>query len=187
MLGNRRRRIEIDALSVRHGASAHTAIPRLAADYSTLESLDGDANRMSSHAVIVSVAINRKTGEVRVDGAEGFLDCGPPIVEESVQGQMNGAFAMGVRQALTESLSIGERFAGRGNWNLNLYHVPTAKQCAVGSTRFQVLPAKQDEPSGRSEVVFNPIPSAIVNAIADATGHRFRSLAVKQADVMALL
>jgi len=186
-VGDTSRRMEIDGLSIRHGASLYAAIPRSAVHYSPLESLDGDANRMSSYAAIVSVMVNRKTGEVRVDGADGFLDCGPPILEEIVQGQMNGAFAMGVGQALTESLSVGELFAGQGDWNLHLYHVPTAKDCAVGSTSFQILPPKQNEPRGMSEVVFNPIPAAIVNAIADATGHRFRSLPVRQADVARVL
>jgi CO/xanthine dehydrogenase Mo-binding subunit len=185
--GNKAQRLSIDALSVRHGGSAYTSIPRSAVHYSPLASLDGDANRMSSYAAIVSVMVDRNTGEVHVNGADGFLDCGPPIVEEIVQGQMNGAFAMGVGQALTESLSLGELFAGQGDWNLHLYHVPTAKQCAVGSTRFQILTAKQDQPRGMSEVVFNPIPSAIVNAIADATGHRFRTLPVKPTDIIKAL
>lgn len=186
-LGNKAHRLPIDALSIRRGGSAYASIPRSAVHYSPLASLDGDANRMSSYAAIVSVMVDRKTGDVHVDGADGFLDCGPPIVEEIVQGQMNGAFAMGIGQALTESLSVGELFAGHGDWNLHLYHVPTAKQCAVGSTNFHILPATKDQPRGMSEVVFNPIPSAIVNAIADATGHRFRTLPVKPADIIKAL
>jgi len=186
-IGRTNHRMEIDALSVRYGASPYEAIPRSAAHYSPLASLDGDANRMSSYAAIISVMVNRKTGEISINSADGFLDCGPPIVEEIVLGQMNGAFAMGVGQALTESLSAGELFVGQGDWNLHLYHVPKAKDCAVGSTNFHILPAKQDDPRGMSEVVFNPIPAAIVNAIADATGHRFRSLPVKEADVMKAL
>ena len=185
-VGNTNRRLEIDALSVRYGPSPYVAIPRSAVHYSPLASLDGDANRMSSYAAIISVLVNRKTGEIHVEGVDGFLDCGTPIVEEIVQGQMNGAFAMGIGQALTESLSDGELFAGQGDWNLHLYHVPKAKDCALGSTRFEILPA-QDDPRGMSEVVFNPIPAAIVNAMADATGHRFRSLPVKETDVMKAL
>lgn len=182
-IGESNRRIPIDALSVRYGASSYVAIPRLAVDYSPLQSLDGDANRMSSYAAIVSVRVSRETGEIKIDGADGFLDCGSPIVREIVQGQMNGAFSMGVGQALTESLSLGELFAGQGDWNLHLYRVPMAKDCAIGSTRFHLLSSEEDEPRGMSEVVFNPIPSAIVNAIAHATGHRFRSLPVRREHV----
>lgn len=182
-LHTKTRSAAIDGLSIRWGDSPYIPIPRSAARYSPLRSIDGDANRMSSYAVIVSVMVERSSGEVKIHGAEGFLDCGTPIVAEIVQGQINGAFAMGIGQALTESLSIGEQAAGGGNWNLHLYRVPLAKDCAIGSTRFQMINYSHGEPRGMSEVVFNPVPSAILNAIADATGQRFRELPVNPADV----
>jgi CO/xanthine dehydrogenase Mo-binding subunit len=37
---------------------------------------------------------------------------------------------------------------------------------------------ENEDPKGMSEVVLNPIPSAIANAIADATGKRFNSLPI---------
>ena len=182
-LNNANRRMAIDALSIRHGQLPYIPIPRSASHYSPLQSLDGDANRMSSYAIIVSVMVDRATGQIRIKGAEGFLDCGPPIVTEIVQGQMNGAFAMGIGQALTETLSVGEHSADQGNLNLHLYRVPVAKDCAVGATEFHILPDSDGEPRGMSEVVFNPIASAILNAVADATGKRFRSLPVHPAEV----
>jgi CO/xanthine dehydrogenase Mo-binding subunit len=182
-LNNVNRRIAIDGLCIRHGVSPYVPVPRRASYYSPLQSLDGDANRMSSYAVIVSVTVARTTGQIKIEGAEGFLDCGPPIVTEIVQGQMNGAFAMGIGQALTETLSVGEDSAGQGNLNLHLYRVPLAMDCAVGSTKFHILPDSEGEPRGMSEVVFNPIASAILNAVADATGKRFRSLPVHAAEI----
>ncbi len=38
-----------------------------------------------------------------------------------------------------------------------------------------------------SEVVFNPIPAAIVNAIADAIDVRLTRLPIKPADILAVL
>ncbi|MDN4016547.1 xanthine dehydrogenase family protein molybdopterin-binding subunit [Zwartia panacis] len=175
---------EIDALSIRRGANQYVAVPRTRVKYSPLRSLNGDANRMSSYAAIVSVTVNRSTGEIRVVDAETFLDCGPPIQKEIVEGQMLGAFAMGIGQTLTEDLSLDNQSAGQGEFNLHLYKLPTARECAVGVAKFNILDATQgDEPRGMSEVVFNPISAAIVNALADATQYRFKSLPIRQADV----
>lgn len=179
---------KIDALSVRNGAREYVAVPRTSVKYSSLRSLNGDANRMSSYAVIVSVTVNRSTGEVRIVDAETFLDCGPPIQKEIVEGQMQGAFAMGIGQTLTENLSHANQSAGQGELNLHLYQLPLAKDCAVGKTKFNILEATiGDEPRGISEVVFNPIPAAIVNALADATQHRFNTLPISRVDVKKVL
>jgi CO/xanthine dehydrogenase Mo-binding subunit len=179
---------KIDALSVRKGSKEYVTVPRTSVKYSSLRSLDGDANRMSSYAVIVSVTVKRSTGEVRIVDAETFLDCGPPIQKEIVEGQMQGAFAMGIGQTLTENLSHANQPAGQGELNLHLYQLPLAKDCAVGTANFNILESSVgDEPRGMSEVVFNPIPAAIVNALADATQHRFNTLPISQVDVKKVL
>lgn len=181
-------RSKIDAISVRQGRNPYQAIARKEVQYPSLHSLEGDANRMASYAVIVSVAVNQASGEVRVVDAETFLDCGPVIQREIVEGQMQGAFAMGIGQTLTESLTDSSDSAGNGGWNLNRYQLPLMADCAVGVARFNiVLPVEGDEPRGISEVVFNPVPAAIVNAIADATGVRLTQLPIKPIDLKAAL
>lgn len=175
---------KIDALSVRHGIKDYVAIPRRSVKYSPLRSLDGDANRMSSYAAIVSVSINKPSGEIRVVDVETFLDCGPTIKREIVEGQMQGSLAMGIGQALSEDLLLDNQSAGQGDWNLHLYKLTTAKDCALGSTKFNILESSaSDEPRGMSEVVFNPIPAAIANAVADAIQYRFKSLPIRPSDV----
>lgn len=188
LISDKKYESKIDAVSVRNGSRDYVAVPRTSVKYSSLRSLNGDANRMSSYAAIVSVTVNRSTGEVRIVDAETFLDCGPLIQKEIVEGQMQGAFAMGIGQTLTENLSHDNQAAGLGELNLNLYKLPSAKDCAVGKTKFNILEASVgDEPRGMSEVVFNPIPAAIVNALADATQHRFNTLPISQVDVKKVL
>lgn len=175
---------KIDALSVRSGSSRYMAIPRVRVSYSPLRSLQGDANQMSTYASIVSVTVSRTSGEVRIVDAENFLDCGPVIKTEIVEGQMQGAFAMGIGQTLTEYLSHDRLTAGQGDWNLHLYQLPKARDCAVGRAKFHILePTEGDAPRGMSEVVFNPISAAIVNAVADAIQYRFDSLPIRPADI----
>lgn len=177
-------RAKIDALSVRRGSATYDAIPRKQVRYSPLQSLKGDANQMSTYASIVAVEVSRSTGKVQVVDADCYLDCGPVIQRQIVEGQMQGAFAMGIGQTLLEELSRDHQSAGSGDWNLNLYPLPKAHDCAVGVAKFNILEASPDEaPRGMSEVVFNPIPAAIVNAVADATAHRFNALPIRPSDI----
>ncbi len=179
---------KIDALSVRTGSDRYLAIPRTRVSYSPLRSLNGDANQISTYASIISVAVNRSSGEVSIVDAENFLDCGPVIKREIVEGQMQGAFAMGIGQTFMEDLHHDGLSVGQGDWNLNLYHLPKAADCAVDRVKFHILePTAGDDPRGMSEVVFNSIPAAIVNALADATQHRFTSLPIKPADIKKVL
>lgn len=148
----------------------------------------GDANQMSAYASIISVAVNRSSGEVKIVDAENFLDCGPVIKREIVEGQMQGAFAMGIGQTFMEELHLDQLSAGQGDWNLHLYSLPKARDCAVGKAKFHILePTVGEEPRGMSEVVFNSIPAAIVNAIADAIQYRFTSLPIRPSDVKKVL
>ena len=181
-------RAEIDALAVRHGAGSFQAIARQSVDFPPWRTTLADANRMTSYTVVLAVEIQKDTGEVRVVDAETFLDCGPPTLRPIVEGQMEGAFAMGIGQTLIESFPLKEGGPGQGTWNLHLYRVPLARDCALGRAQFNILPPHPgDEPRGMSEVVFNPVPAAIINAVADATGKRFRHLPLKSSDLKAAL
>lgn len=187
-IAKRTYRAKIDALSVRTGSDGYLAIPRTRVSYSPLRSLMGDANQMSAYASIISVAVNRSSGEVKIVDAENFLNCGRVIKKEIVEGQMQGAFAMGIGQTFMEELHLDRLSAGQGDWNLHLYSLPKARDCAVGKAKFHILePTVNEEPRGMSEVVFNSIPAAIVNAIADAIQYRFTSLPISSSDVKKVL
>lgn len=181
-------RAEIDALAIRWGSGRFAAIPRTAVDFPPFRTLMAGANRYTPYAIVIGVEVSRTTGEVKVVEAESFLACGPITLAPIVEGQMEGAFAMGVGQALTESFPIDEAGPGQGDWNLHRYRVPLASDCALGKTKFNILPPHPEEdPRGMAEVTFNPIPAAIVNAIADATGKWLRRLPLTSDDVKAAL
>jgi CO/xanthine dehydrogenase Mo-binding subunit len=59
----------------------------------------------------------------------------------------------------------------------------------LNGPEIEVLPslAPGDPPKGMAEVVMIPIVAAILNAIHDATGHRFQSLPVTQAMIKGVL
>ena len=96
---------------------------------------------------------------------------------------------MGIGHALHEYLPLYEDGPGNGTWNFNRYTLPRAKDVAVWKQTGEVLPALSDTdpPKGMAEVVMIAVVPAIVNAIAHATGLRFRELPVTAEKVRAAL
>lgn len=179
---------EIDGLALRRGGGEFRAVARSSVDFPPYRTQMEGANRYTPYGVVVAVEVSRNTGEVKVVDAETFLDCGPVTLMPIVEGQMEGGFAMGIGQALTESFPLTDGGPGQGDWNLHRYRVPLAGDCAVGRAKFHILPSDpQDEPRGMAEVVFNPVPAAIVNALAHATGKRLRRLPLTPDAVKAAL
>ena len=90
---------------------------------------------------------------------------------------------MGVGYALLETLPLYEDGPGNGKWNLGQYLVARGSDLPLNGLEVEVLPPvdADERPKGMAEVVMTPIVAALLNAIFDATGRRFRSLPVTQA------
>lgn len=67
--------------------------------------------------------------------------------------------------------------------------IARASDLPLNGLEIDVLPAlaPSEPPKGIAEVVMIPVVPAILNAIHDATGHRFRSLPVTQAMIKGAL
>lgn len=179
---------EIDALAIRSGNRDFVPIRRQDVVFPPFVTTLAGANRYTPYAVVLAVEVDANTGVATVEAAETFLECGPLINRDLVEGQMHGAFAMGVGQALLESYPLTTDGPGQGDWNLHRYHVPLSKDCALGRVAFNIVTVDHPGlPKGMAEVVFNPIPAAIANAIADATGKRFRQLPIRPEEIKAAL
>ena len=90
---------------------------------------------------------------------------------------------MGIGYALFESLPLYEDGPGNGKWNLGQYRVARGSDLPLDGLEVEVLPpvAPDERPKGIAEVVMIPVVPALLNAIYDATGHRFQSLPVTSA------
>ena len=143
----------------------------------------------SAIGTIAEVAVDTGSGEIELLNHHSVLECGNPIVPELVSGQLQGGLAMGIGHALHEYLPLYEDGPGNGTWNFNRYTLPRAKDVAVWQQTGEVLPALSDTdpPKGMAEVVMIAVVPAIVNAIAHATGLRFRELPVTAEKVRAAL
>ncbi|NIB40825.1 xanthine dehydrogenase family protein molybdopterin-binding subunit [Pseudomaricurvus alkylphenolicus] len=183
----------IDGLSVRYGEGAPERkksqqttpggfhpLPRLKAYFPPAARAKAYKTYYSGLGMLVELAVNTGTGKVSVLSHHSIMECGKMLVPELVSGQLQGGIAMGIGHALHEYLPLYEDGPGNGTWNFNRYHVPRARDVAVWHQSADVLPplSDSDPNKGVAEGVTIPVIPAIANALAHATGHRFRELPV---------
>jgi CO/xanthine dehydrogenase Mo-binding subunit len=176
-------RAEIDALAVRKGGGKFAPLNRVSVKFPPTDNNRIGTVYTSMCGTLVRVEIERATGALRIAKAYSVFECGQPLVPEVVLGQAQGGFAMGVGFALLETLPPYEGGPGNGQWNLGQYLVARGSDLPLRDLEIEMLPplTPDEPPKGMAEVVMIPVVPAILNAIFDATGHRFQSLPVTQA------
>jgi len=174
---------DIDALAIRHGGGDFVRLDRTRVKFPPTVFNQSGPTYATLCGTVVRIEIDRVTGALRIAKAYSVLECGQALVPEVVLGQAQGGFAMGVGYALLETLPLYEDGPGNGKWNLGQYLVARGSDLPLDGLEVEVLPPvdADERPKGMAEVVMTPIVSALLNAIYDATGHRFRSLPVTQA------
>lgn len=171
---------EVDALAVRRGNGKFERLNRVSVKFPPTNNNRIGTVYTSMCGTLVRVEIERATGVLRIAKAYSVFECGRPLVPEVVIGQSQGGFAMGVGYALLESLPPYEGGPGNGQWNLGQYLVARGSDLPLRDLEIEMLPplTPDEPPKGMAEVVMIPVVPAILNAIFDATGHRFQSLPV---------
>ncbi|HEX7748089.1 MAG TPA: molybdopterin cofactor-binding domain-containing protein [Bordetella sp.] len=192
-IGGQVERLPIDGLSLRYGDGATAAQKKSATTPNQYQVLDRQrvlippvsrnnaaVTYYSAVATLVELTVSVASGKVELLNHHSIMECGNMISPQLVSGQLQGGTAMGIGHALHEYLPLYEDGPGNGTWNFNRYKVPRAADVAVWSQTGEVLPplSETDPPKGIAEVVMIPVVGAIVNAIAHATGHRFKDLPV---------
>ncbi|WP_175922734.1 xanthine dehydrogenase family protein molybdopterin-binding subunit [Burkholderia latens] len=126
-------------------------------------------------AALVAVSVDPATGRVKVEHVVTAVSVGRQLSPELVEGQSQGAVAMGIGNVLTETCPLGPDGPGGGRWNLDRYEVTRLPDVPV--QELIALPPPGDDPAnarGIAEAVMCPIAPALLNALAMATGRRFR-------------
>ena len=184
-------RLPVDGLSLRYGDGASTQkaattpngyqlLARQAVFFPPTRNNNAMVGYNTAVATLAEIAVDATNGKVAVLSHHTILECGNMLVPELVSGQIQGGVATGIGLALHEELPLYEEGPGNGTWNFNRYHLPRGSDVAVWTQTAEVLPPLSDSepPKGMAEVVAIPVMAAIVNGIAHAIGHRFRSLPV---------
>ncbi|RXZ42111.1 xanthine dehydrogenase family protein molybdopterin-binding subunit [Crenobacter cavernae] len=184
-------RLPIDGLSLRYGDGADQAKKAKASTQGGYHMLDrkkvyvppvqlnnAEVTYYSAVGTLVELAVHEASGKVELLAHHSIMECGNQISPQLVSGQLQGGVAMGIGHALFEYLPLYEDGPGNGTWNFNRYRLPRASDVAVWSQTGEVLPpiTETDPPKGIAEVVMIPVVAAIVNGVANATGHRFTEL-----------
>jgi putative selenate reductase molybdopterin-binding subunit len=123
------------------------------------------------------VAVHRVTGEIRILQSVQATDAGVVINPAQVRGQVEGGVAQGIGFALTENFHVDDDGVMM-NPNLRNYRIPTY----ADTPRTEVLLVDSTDSvgpmraKGMAECCINPVAPALANAVADATGVRYRSL-----------
>src|SRR5882724_6779663 len=187
--GGEQHRAEIDALAVRRGGGKFVRLDRVSVLFPPTNNNRIGTAYTSMCGTLVRVEIERLTGALRIAKGYSVLECGRALVPEVVRGQAQGGFAMGVGYALLETLPPFEGGPGNGKWNLGQYLVARGSDLPLRDLEIEMLPplTPDEPPKGMAEVVMIPVVPAILNAIFDATGRRFRSLPVDQAMLKGVL
>jgi CO/xanthine dehydrogenase Mo-binding subunit len=195
-------RFALDGLSLRYGDGAAAAKQALARTPNRYHVLDRQAasfpptrnnNAMVGYntavGTLAELSVDATNGKVALLAHHTILECGNMLVRDLVAGQLQGGTATGIGLALHEELPLYEGGPGDGTWNFNRYHLPRGSDVAVWTQTAEILPPLSDSepPKGMAEVVVIPIMAAIVNGIAHAIGHRFRTLPVTAGQILKVL
>ena len=128
-------------------------------------------------AHLVHVRVDRETGAVRVLHYVIAQDVGRALNPAIIEGQLHGGATQGIGWALHEAMvhdDTGQLLTG----SFLDYPMQTAKDVPVFETIIVEVPAP-DGPYGAKGIGEGPVcgaAAAIANAVADATGVRFRTL-----------
>jgi isoquinoline 1-oxidoreductase len=132
----------------------------------------GGTEKGSYVAACAEVAVDRRSGEVRVVRVVTAFECGAVLNPEHLKNQIEGATVMGLGGALFEAIDFAN---GRiRNPRLSVYRVPRFGDVPALET---ILLDRRDLPSaGAGETPIVALAPAVGNAIFQATGRRLRSL-----------
>jgi nicotinate dehydrogenase subunit B len=123
-------------------------------------------------AAVAEVEVEQTTGKVKVNRITVAHDCGLIANPDGLKNQIEGNVVQGVSRTLFEEVQFDERGVTNLDWK------------TYETVRFQDVPEVEivliDHPDlgflGAGEASIIPIPSAIANAVFDATGARVRDI-----------
>ena len=143
--------------------------------------------RASFGAQFAEVAVNRRTGEVRVPRMVGAFACGRIMNERTARSQLMGGMIWGVGAVLHEATEIDHRFARYVNSDLGEYIVPVNADVP----NVEVVMVEEEDPhinplgvKGIGEVGIVGMNAAIANAVHHATGKRLRTVPIRMEQLM---
>ena len=123
-------------------------------------------------ALVADVEVNRRTGAVRVTSFYCAHDCGQIINPDGLRNQIEGNIVQTVSRTLLEELKFDRSRVTSVDWE----SYPILRFPEVPNVSIDLISRPNEAPWGAGEPAAAVVPSAIANAIYDATGVRLRSV-----------
>jgi nicotinate dehydrogenase subunit B len=133
--------------------------------------------------VVADVEVNRRTGAVKVNRFYVAHDCGQIINPDGLKNQIEGNVIQTVSRTLIEELRYDRSAVTSLDWaSYPILTFPDAPEVVI-----DLIDRPSEKPWGAGEPTAAVVPSAIANAIYDASGARLRSVPFKPEKVLAAL
>jgi nicotinate dehydrogenase subunit B len=132
---------------------------------------------------VAEVEVDRATGHVRVTRVHVVHDCGQIINPNGVKAQIEGNVIQTVSRTLKEEVTFDRSMVTSLDWA----SYPILRFPELPEIEIELIDRPTEKPWGAGEPTAAVIPSAISNAIFDATGARLRSVPFKREKVKAAL
>lgn len=124
-------------------------------------------------AIALEVDVARETGRVRVRRAVAAVDSGQPVNPDGIKNQIEGGIVQSLSWTLYEAVRFDTTRITSADWST----YPIARFSSVpDSIEVHVMDRPGEPFLGTGEAAQGPTAAAIANAVASATGKRFREL-----------
>lgn len=135
--------------------------------------LEGNTLTIPNGAYVCEVEIDPDTGTVRIDRFTAVDDVGRRLNPKLVEGQVHGAIAQGIGQALHERVVYDAPTGQLLSGSLMDYGLPRADDLPMFDLQAADIPTANNVlgMKGAGEIGCIGAPAAVINAIADALGH----------------
>ncbi|PQA75941.1 molybdopterin cofactor-binding domain-containing protein [Rhodoferax sp. TS-BS-61-7] len=134
-------------------------------------------------AVGMEVAVDRRSGMIRVERVACVHDCGLMINPDAVRAQVEGNILQTLSRTLHEETTCDRDRVTSVDWaSYPLLRFPEVPQLDI-----ELLQRLDHPPVGAGEASSAPVPAALGNAVFDATGVRVRSVPFLAARLKLLL
>jgi CO/xanthine dehydrogenase Mo-binding subunit len=121
---------------------------------------------------VAEVEVNRATGAIRVPKFYVVHDCGQIINPDGLRNQIEGCVIQTVSRTLMEELKFDRSTVTSRDWE----SYPILKFPDIPEIAIDLIDRPTSPPWGAGEPAAAVVPSAISNAVFDATGVRLRSV-----------
>src|SRR5438874_3187025 len=133
--------------------------------------------------VVADVEVDKKTGKVAVKKFYVAHDCGQIINPDGLKNQIEGNVVQTTSRTLLEELQFNRAKVTSVDWKT----YPILKFPDVPDVAIDLIDRPTEKPWGAGEPTAAVVPSAIANAIVDATGVQLRSVPFTPEKVLAML